>query len=91
MDDTRPHSERPHGIEGADDAGLGLTPPPEPVRPAAPMEDEVHLVPGATYGDRIADNSKPWSTSLAAQSDQAEVANEPAEDDQFPTGDDEAL
>ncbi len=93
MDDRRPASEGLGSIEGADDGALGLTPPPQPPSPAAQVDDEEHLVPGATYGERVADEPKPWFTSLAAESDQAGVANDhPAEQDrQFPQGDDAAV
>jgi hypothetical protein len=93
MDDERPPSERSGAIEGADDAALGRTPPPEPPSPAAQVDDDQQLVPGADFGDRVADESKPWSTTLAYESGQAGVANDhPAEQDrQFPQGDDEAV
>ncbi len=93
MNDERPKSDRFGAIEGADDAALGQTPPPEPPSPAAQVEDEEHLVPGARFGDRIADEAKPWSTTLAYESGQAGVANDHPEeqDPQFPQGDDEAV
>ncbi len=93
MDDKRSASERLGAIEGADDGALGLTPPPEAPGPGAQVEDDEELVPGATFGDRPADQSKPWFTTLAAESGQAGVANDhPLEQDrQFPQGDDEAV
>ena len=93
MDDQRRAADRLGAIEGADEGALGVNPPPEPPSPAAQVDDEEHLVPGATFGDRVADEPKPWFTSLAAESDQAGVANvDPAEQErQFPQGDDEAV
>lgn len=93
MDDPRSAADRLAGIEGADDAALGITPPPETAPAAAELDDEENLVPGATHGDRPPTESKPWFTSLAADSDQAGVANDPpdAQPPQFPTSDDEAL
>ena len=87
MDDPRSAADRLAGIEGADDAALGITPPPETAPAAAEVDPEEILVPGATHGDRLPTKSKPWFTSLAADSDQAGVANDPpdAHDPQFPT------
>jgi len=91
MDDPRSAADRLAGIEGADDAALGITPPPQSAPPAAEVHDEENLVPGATFADRMPTESKPWFTSLAAESDQAGVANDPpdAQPPQFPTEDDE--
>jgi hypothetical protein len=93
MDDKRSAADRLAGIEGADDAALGISPPPEPAPPAAEVDDEENLVPGATFGERLPTDAKPWFSSLAAESDQAGVANDPpdAQPPQFPSGDDEAL
>ena len=93
MDDPRTAADRLAGIEGADDAALGITPPPESAPPTAEVDDEESLVPGATFGDRVPTDSKPWFTSLAAESDQAGLGNDPpdAQHPQFPSGDDEAL
>ena len=87
MDDPRSADDRLAGIEGADDAELGLTPPPQSAPLAAEVDDEENLVPGAKFGERLPTESKPWFTSLAAESDQAGVANDPpdAQDPQFPT------
>ena len=87
MDEKRSAADRLAGIEGADDAALGVTPPPQPAPEAAEVDDDESLVPGATFGDRVPTESKPWFTSLAAESDQAGVANDPpdAQDPQFPT------
>ena len=91
MDDERSASDRLKAIEGADAGALGMTPPPEPVSPDAQEPIEEDLVPGATFGERVADEAKPWFTSLAAESDQAGVANDPADvqESQLPDPDDE--
>jgi hypothetical protein len=100
MDERRPPvepaepDEGPYGaIEGADPAALGITPPPQPPSPAAQVDDSEELVPGAIFGDLLPDEPKPWFTSLAAESDQAGVANDHSEEQarHFPYGDDEAL
>jgi hypothetical protein len=87
MEDQRSAADRLAGLEGADDAALGITPPPEPAPDAAQVDDEETLVPGATFGDRLPTEPKPWFTSLAAESDQAGVGNDPADaqEPQFPT------
>jgi len=87
MDDQRSAADRLAGIEGADEAALGITPPPEAAPDAAQVDDEETLVPGATFGDRLPTEPKPWFTSLAAESDQAGVGNDPADaqEPQFPT------
>jgi hypothetical protein len=92
-DDKRSAAERLAGMEGADDGALGIAPPPQPAPPPAEVDDEENLVPGATFGDRLPTEPKPWFTSLAAESEQAGVANDPpdAQPPQFPTTDDEAL
>lgn len=87
MDDPRQVTDPPGGLEGADAAALGTAPPPESAPPAAEVDDEEHLVPGATFGDHPPVEPKPWFTTLAAESDQAGVANDPpeAQEPQFPT------
>jgi hypothetical protein len=91
MNDQRSASDRLKPIEGTDAGALGLTPPPEaaPTEAQEPIHEE--LVPGATFGERVADEPKPWFTSLAAESDQAGVANDAADvqEPQFPDPDDE--
>ena len=79
MDDPRSAADRLAAIEGADDGALGTAPPPEPAPPDAQEAVDEHAVPGATLGDRVPDEPKPWFTSLAAESDQAGVANDPAD------------
>jgi hypothetical protein len=93
MDDPRSAAEKLGGLEGTDSAALGTQPPPQPAPETARVEDEENLVPGAHFGDRPATDAKPWFTSLAAESDQAGVANDPAgaQEPQFPHEDDEAL
>jgi hypothetical protein len=76
MHDERSAADRLKAIEGADAGALGVTPPPETVPPDAQEPVDENLVPGATYGDRVHDEAKPWFTSLAAESDQAGVAND---------------
>jgi hypothetical protein len=79
MQDRPSGADRLEPIEGADDGALGVTPPPEPASPDAQEAVDQQLVPGATYGDRIPTEEKPWFTSLAAESEQAGVANEAAD------------
>ena len=92
MDDER-STDRLGGLEGADAAALGAEPPPQSAPEAAQVDDEENLVPGATFGLHPATAEKPWFTSLAAESDQAGVANEPpdAQEPEFPHQDDDAL
>ena len=77
MEDKRSTADRVGGLEGADAAALGLTPEPESAPPGAHVDRDEDLVPGADFGDRVPDEAKPWFTSLAAESDQAGVENEP--------------
>lgn len=92
MDQDR-SSDKLGGIDGADAASLGTEPPPRSAPDAAQVDGEEHLVPGATFGLHPATGDKPWSTSLAAESDQAGVGNDPldAQEPEFPHEDDEAL
>lgn len=91
MDDTRSVEERDgasgRAIEGADDAAMGTAEPPESAPPAAQVDPSVELVPGADADERDRSEAKPWFTSLAADSDQAGVGNDPpdAQEPQFPT------
>lgn len=80
MDERASEPERSNALEGADDAALGTAPPPESAPPGARVDDAEHHVPGPTF-DGPGRAEKPWSTSLAAASDQAGVANEQAGDD----------
>ena len=85
-------ANRTGGLEGADDAALGMVPPPEPAPPGAKVEDAEHLVPGATFEQAPRDQAKPWFTSLAAESDQAGVANDPPDEQEpaYPVEDEES-
>jgi hypothetical protein len=90
MDDRRSPDDSDATIEGTDPAALGVTPPPEPTPANAQEPIDEQLVPGATFGERVANESKPWFTSLAAESEQAGVANDPpdAQPPEFPDQDD---
>lgn len=83
MDQKRSTHDRVGGLEGADPAALGLTPQPESAPPGAEVDGDEDLVPGAGFGRRVPEEEKPWFTTLAAESDQAGVENEPldAEED----------
>ena len=87
MDDKRSAVDRLGGLEGADAAALGIDAAPESAPPGAHVDDEERLVPGADFDDVRRDESKPWFTSLAADSGQAGVANDPpdAQEPQFPS------
>ena len=87
MDDKRSSTERLGGLEGADAAALGTETPPETAPPGAVVDGDEHLVPGAHFDDVRRDQAKPWFTSLAAESEQAGVANDPpdAQEPQFPS------
>ena len=92
MTDKQRQVEHLDVLEGADAGSLGIAEPPTSAPSGASVDAGERRVPGApmTGPGREA---KPWHTSLAAESDQAGVANEaPDEQDaQYPTGDDEAL
>ena len=77
MDDPHSPADRLGAIEGADGGALGLKPPPEPAPPDAQEPVEEHIVPGAADGERVPNEAKPWFSSLAAESEQAGVANDP--------------
>ena len=79
MDKRRSSADRLDGLEGADPAALGIDAAPESAPPGARVDDEENLVPGADFDDVRREQSKPWFTSLAAESSQAGVANEPAD------------
>jgi hypothetical protein len=92
MDERRADDDGPNLIDGADSAAAGTAQPPESAPAAARVDDTQHRVPGPMH-DGPGRAAKPWSTSLAAESSQAGVANDPADaqDPQYPTGDDEAI
>lgn len=79
-------------IEGADAGALGIDEPPTSAPPGATVDAGEMRVPGEPM-DGPGRELKPWHTSLAAESDQAGVANEPPgeQEAQYPTGDDEAF
>jgi hypothetical protein len=91
MDDERSPADKLQGIEGADAAALGLGPPPDSAPPAAEVDDSENLVPGADFALHPATDAKPWFTSLAAESGQAGVGNDPADaqEPEFPTSDED--
>lgn len=93
MHDERPAGDRVEGIEGADAGALGTAPPPESAPEAAEVDGGETRVPGASFGSRPATEAKPWFTSLAAESEQAGVANDPADaqEPEYPHADDEAV
>lgn len=93
MDERRSTSDDLGGIEGADDGALGTAPPPESAPPGAEVSDAEHRVPGAGFDEHRPDEAKPWFTSLAFESDQAGVANDPpdAQDPHYPADAHEAL
>lgn len=76
MDERRPDDTAPDVIDGTDAAALGTAPPPESAPPGARVEEAETHVPGPTF-DGPGRTEKPWSSSLAADSAQAGVANEP--------------
>jgi len=87
MEDKRSTLDRLGGPEGADAAALGTGTPPESAPPGARVDAEERLVPGTGFDDVRRDEAKPWFTSLAAESSQAGVANDPpdAQEPEFPT------
>jgi hypothetical protein len=90
MDERRADDDRLEAIEGADPAALGTTPPPEPGPADAQEPVREGRFPGPVFGERVAREAKPWFTSLAAESGQAGVANDPpdAQEPEFPDQDD---
>jgi hypothetical protein len=80
--DAREPKRDPSGaIEGVDQAALGVSPPPTPAPSGASVDPSEELVPGATKGVRDTTESKPWFTSLAADSEHG-VSDEPDDPDQ---------
>jgi hypothetical protein len=77
--DERSADDGSAAIEGADDAALGTTAPPEPAPPGAEVDATERRVPGPTF-DRPDRSAKPWASSLAAASHQAGVANDPGDE-----------
>ena len=89
MDDQRTTTDRLGGLEGADAASLGVTPPPASAPAEAQPVATPELPPGATFDETPNDEAKPWFSSLAAKSDQAGVANDPPDeqDPRYPDSD----
>lgn len=75
---AEPKTDGPLGsIRGADLAGLGLDAPTNPAPAAAAVDPSDRLVPGADFGDHPPTAHKPWETTLATNSDNAEMGAEP--------------
>lgn len=94
MEDRRKVADDLGSLEGADDGALGTAPAPESAPPGARVSDDEHRVPGADFDERRhGHDEKPWFTSLASESDQAGVGNDPpdAQEPLHPADDDEAL
>jgi hypothetical protein len=91
MNDRRTAADRLNSLDGADAGALGMTPAPESAPPGAEVSGEENLVPGADFDRRPRDQAKPWHTSLAAESEQAGVANDPpdAQEPLYPTTDED--
>ncbi len=91
MEDKRSPAEKLDAIEGTDAAALGIGPLPEPVPESVELERGGDQVPGPDFGHHPATDEKPWFTSLAAESDQAGVANDPpdAQEPEFPTSEED--
>ena len=81
MTDRRSSDDELAAIEGADPAALGISEPPESAPPGAAVDDAEEHVPGAAH-DGPGRAVKPWASSLAADSTQAGVANDPPGDDE---------
>jgi hypothetical protein len=72
--------DRLNVIEGADSASIGVGPSPQSTPAGAQAGDDVRLPPGADFDSTPNDARKPWFTSLAAESEQAGVGNDPPEE-----------
>lgn len=68
--------DRLNVVEGADAASLGVAPAPQSAPAEAQPGDDGRLPPGADFDSTPNDERKPWSTSLAAKSEQAGVGND---------------
>lgn len=90
-DRSRSAADKLGGIEGTDAGALGTEPPPQSAPEAAEVDDADTSIPGPDFGDHVATADKPWFTSLAAESDQAGVGNDPpdAQEPEFPTDDED--
>lgn len=75
---AEPQTDGPLGsIRGADAAGLGLDVRTNPAPAAAAVDPSDTRVPGAHFGDHPATAEKPWQTTLATNSDKAEMGAAP--------------
>jgi hypothetical protein len=72
--------DRLNVVEGADAASIGVSPAPESTPADLQPDDDVRLPPGADFDATPNDARKPWFTSLAAESDQAGVGNDPPDE-----------
>jgi hypothetical protein len=81
MTDRRSPDDELAAIEGADPAALGISGPPESAPAGATVDDAEERLPGPPH-DGPGRAVKPWASSLAAESGQAGVANEPPGDDE---------
>lgn len=70
----------PNVIEGADAGALGTNEPPHTAPEGARVDATERRVPGADFDDHPPTEEKPWFTSLAADSEQAGVANADPDD-----------
>lgn len=91
MEDERSPTEKLGAIEGTDAGALGIGSPPESAPESVELERGGDIVPGTDFGRHAATDEKPWFTSLAAESDQAGVANDPPDEQEpeFPTSDED--
>jgi hypothetical protein len=80
MDRQQSDPRQTHG--GAPKPADTLGEPPTSAPPGAEVDDSLHPVPGADFEDRDRGGEKPWSTSLASESGQAGVDNQPDSDDE---------
>ena len=72
--------DRLNVVEGADAASLGVAPPPQSTPAEVQPADDVRLPPGADFDAKPNTARKPWFTSLAAESEQAGVGNDPPDE-----------
>jgi hypothetical protein len=92
MEDKREDVDGLDVIKGTDRGALGTDDPPMSAPPGAHVDAGESHLPGPTFDGPVHD-AKPWASSLAAESSQAGVANEPPDEvqPQYPESDDEAF